>query len=301
MTIKKGIFAAAMSVLKADLSLDIKETLNHAKKNLDNNGVGSAFFGSTGCGQLISINEKKAFIDTLSKENFKEQILIGTSCNSLKDTINIMQHSIKAGFKNFLIMNVAYYKNDDNGVYNFYKNIIKSVPEASIILYNFSKLSGYTFTSEITKRLIKDFPKNIVGMKDSTGNLWDNFKAKNFSMFVGSEKKLLDGLKIGAAGCISATTNVTGSVAKKVYDDFHKSKDSSSDKKLKALRTVFDETGNLISALHTLKSLENKIYKNMLPPLEILSEEKKKRNVKKTKRFKFFTKQKYCCIKYVTY
>ena len=287
--ILKGVFAAAMSVLKADLSLDIQETLNHAKKNLDSNGVGSAFFGSTGCGQLISISEKKAFIDALSKENFKEKILIGTSCNSLNDTINIMQHSIKAGFNNFLIMNVAYYKNEDNGVYNFYKNIIKSVPESKIILYNFSKLSGYTFTSEVTKRLIKDFPKNIVGMKDSTGNLWDNFKAKNFSMFVGSEKKLLDGLKVGAAGCISATTNVTGSVAKKVFDDFHKNGNSSSDTKLKALRTVFDDTGNLISALHTLKSMENEIYKNMLPPLEMLSEDKRKEMLKKLKDLNFLS------------
>ena len=58
-----GIFAAVASVLKADLSLDIKETINHAKKNLDENGIGSAFFGSTGCGQLISIKEKKEFID----------------------------------------------------------------------------------------------------------------------------------------------------------------------------------------------------------------------------------------------
>ncbi len=287
--ILKGVFAAAMSVLKADLSLDIEETLNHAKKNLDSNGVGSAFFGSTGCGQLISISEKKAFIDALSKENFKEKILIGTSCNSLNDTINIMQHSTQAGFNNFLIMNVAYYKNEDNGVYNFYKNIIKSVPESKIILYNFSKLSGYTFTSEVTKRLIKDFPKNIVGMKDSTGNLWDNFKAKNFSMFVGSEKKLLDGLKVGAAGCISATTNVTGSVAKKVFDDFHKSGNSSSDTKLKALRTVFDDTGNLISALHTLKSMENEIYKNMLPPLEMLSEDKRKEMLKKLKDLNFLS------------
>ncbi len=285
--ILKGVFAASMSVLKADLSLDINETLNHAKKNLDNNGVGSAFFGSTGCGQLISISEKKAFIEALSKENFKEKILIGTSCNSLYDTINLMQHSIKLGFKNFLIMNVAYYKNEDNGVYNFYKNIIESVPDSKIVLYNFSKLSGYAFTPEVTIKLIKDFPKNIVGMKDSTGNLWDNFKAKNFSMFVGSEKKLLNGLKMGAAGCISATTNVTGLVAKKVFDDFHKSGDSSSDTKLKALRTVFDETGNLISALHTLKSLEKKIYKNMLPPLELLSEGKKKEMLKKLKDLNF--------------
>ena len=289
--ILKGVFAAAMSVLKADLSLDVEETLAHAKRNLDDKGVGSAFFGSTGCGQLISISEKKNFITALSKQNFKEKILIGTSCNSLKDTLNIIHHSLKEGFENFLIMNVAYYKNDDNGVYNFYKNIIKSAPKAKIILYNFSKLSGYAFTSEVTKKLHNDFPKNIVGMKDSTGNLWENFKAKNFSMFVGSEKKLVDALKLGAAGCISATTNVTGVIAKKVFDDFHKNSSSSEDLRLKALRTVFDETGNLISALHTLKSLENEAFGNMLPPLEILSEEKKNEMLKKLKDLKFLPKK----------
>ena len=289
--ILKGVFAASMSVLKADLSLDIKETLRHAKKNLDDNGVGSAFFGSTGCGQLISVAEKKSFINALSKEKFKEKILIGASCNSLNDTVDIIQHSIKAGFKNFLTMNVAYYKNEDSGVYSFYKNIIKFAPEAKIILYNFSKLSGYAFTPEVTKKLIKDFPKNIVGMKDSTGNLWENFKAENFSMFVGSEKKLLDGLRVGAVGCISATTNVTGSLAKKVFDDFHKNRNSSDDSKLKALRTVFDDTGNLISALHTLKSLENKAYANMLPPLEMLNEEKKNKMLKKLKDLNFLSKK----------
>ena len=289
--ILNGVFAAAISVIKADFSLDIKETINHAKKNLDQKGVGSAFFGSTGCGQLISVAEKKEFINALSNENFKEKILIGTSSNSLNDTIKIMQHSVKKGFKNFLIMNVAYYKNEDNGVYNFYKNIINSVPESKIILYNFSKLSGYVFTHEVTKKLVKDFPNNIVGMKDSTGNLWDKIKLKNFSMFVGSEKKLLNGLKVGAAGCISATTNVTGSLAKKVFDDFHKNGESNDDVKLKALRTVFDDTGNLISALHTLKAIENEAYKNMLPPLEMLDEKKKSEMLKKLKKLNFLSKK----------
>ena len=285
--ILKGVYAASMSVLKADLSLDIEETLCHAKKNLDDNGVGSAFFGSTGCGQLIDSKMKKEFISALSKEKFKEKILIGPSSNSLHMTIDIMQHSIKKGFHDFLCMNVAYYKNEDNGVYNFFKNIIKAVPDSRIVLYNFAKLSGYTFTPEVTSRLIKNFPKNIVGMKDSTGNLWDNFKAENFSMFVGSEKKLLDGLKVGVAGCISATTNVTGSLAKKVYDDFHKNGNSSSNEKLKTLRTIFDDTGNLISALHTFKSLENKAYENLLPPLELLNDSKREEMIKKLKNLNF--------------
>ena len=286
-----GIFAAVTSVLKADLSLDIKGTISHAKKNLDDNGVGSAFFGSTGCGQLISVREKKEFIDSLSKENFKEKIIIGTSCNSLNDTIDIMRHSVKNGFKNFLIMNVAYYKNEDNGVFNFYKNIIRSIPESKIILYNYSKLSGYAFTKEITKKLLDHYPKNIIGMKDSTGNLWDNFKSKNFSMFVGSEKLLLDNLKIGGAGCISATTNITGILAKKVFDDFKKTKDSKEIDKLKKIRTIFDETGNLVSAVHTLKSIENLNFKNLLPPLELLSKEKKNKMLKKLKEFNFINKK----------
>ena len=279
----KGVFSASMSVLKADLSLDIEETLRHAKKNIDDNGVGSVFFGSTGSGQLLGKKMKKEFINALSKEKFKEKILIGPSCNSLHDTIDIMQHSIKKGFHDFLCMNVAYYQNKDNGVYNFFKNIIKAVPDSRIILYNFSKLSGYAFTPEVTTRLIKDFPQ-IVGMKDSTGNLWNNFKAENFSMFVGSEKKLLDNLKLGGAGVISATTQFSGSLARKVYDDFKKKGSSSENEKLQAIRTAFDETGNLITALHTLKSLENKAYANLLPPLELLSKSKKEELVKKLKK-----------------
>ena len=70
--ILKGVFAASISVLKADLSLDIKETLDHAKKNLDDNGVGSAFFGSTGCGQLISISEKNYSLMNCQKKILKK-------------------------------------------------------------------------------------------------------------------------------------------------------------------------------------------------------------------------------------
>ena len=279
----KGVFAASMSVFKADLSLDIEATIRHAKENLDDKGVSTAFMGSTGAGALISLDEKKEFIKALSKNKFKEQVLIGTALTSLKDTVNLMKHSIKFGYENFLIMPCCYFQNSDETVYNWYSKIIHSVPESKIILYNFSKLNGgYTFSPEVTKRLINDF-SSIRGMKDSSGNLWNNFKAENFSMFVGSEKKLIDNLKISGVGSISATLNFSGSLAKKVYDDFKKTGSSPDDEKLKAIRTAFDETGNLISALHTLKSIENKVYANLLPPLELLSQNKKDELIKKLK------------------
>ena len=94
---------------------------------------------------------------------------------------------------------------------------------------------------------------------------------------------IIDNLKIGGAGVISATTNFSGSLAKKVYDDFKKTGSSNEDEKLKNIRSAFDESGNLITALHTLKSIENKAYANLLPPLELLNENKKDELIKKLK------------------
>ena len=265
----KGVFAASMSVLKADLSLDIKETINHAKLNLDNQGVGSAFFGSTGCGQLISVDEKKNFISALSKESFTEKILIGTSTNSLKDTTDIMKHSIELGFSNFLIMPPAYYKYGDEDVINFYSRIVKEINDCKIILYNFEKLCGYKFSVQCVENLVQKFPDQIIGVKDSSYNLFETLKIKNFSIFPGSEAKLLKGLELGCHGIITATTNVTGHLARNIYDNFLDNLDLSSNQNLCDVRKSFDKY-NLISSLHTLMAEKNSIYGYLLPPLKLL-------------------------------
>ena len=100
----------------------------------------------------------------------------------------------------------AYYKgNTDKGIYDFYAEIIKQVPKIKIVLYNFEKLSGYLFSADAVKNLVKDFPKQIVGCKDSSYNLFETLKIPNFKMFPGSEAKLLKGLELGCSGCISAS------------------------------------------------------------------------------------------------
>ena len=290
MTHIKGIFSASLSILKDDLSLDIDETIQHAKE-VDKLGAGPAFLGSTSQAQLISVQEKKNLILEIAKHKFENPILIGTGSNSLNDNINLMQLAIKNGLNKFLLMNPAYYQNEDSEVYKFFKNIIKSVPKSQIVLYNFNKLSGYTFSANIVKKLVKDFPLNIIGMKDSSGNLWDNLKIANFSMFVGSEIKLLQGLKMGCVGCISATTNVTNSLARTVYDDFINNKEQTVNEKLCAVRKTFDETGNLISALHSFMSLQSIKYKKLLPPLSLLSEKKHEELIFKLKELHFSFKK----------
>ena len=97
MAIKKGIYAASMSIFNQDLSLDIDSTVKHSEKLINEGLHGVIFFGSTGCAQLISSNEKKRLIDELNNSKFKEHFLIGTGSNSLKENVELMEHSIKNG------------------------------------------------------------------------------------------------------------------------------------------------------------------------------------------------------------
>jgi 4-hydroxy-tetrahydrodipicolinate synthase len=190
-------------------------------------------------------------------------------------------------FQTFLIMPPAYYKgNTDEGVFNFYSQIISRTPKIKIILYNFEKLSGYKFSGESVTKLVQAFPKNIVGCKDSGYNLFESLKLPNFLIFPGSEAKLLKGLELGCAGCISAVTNVTHSISKKVFDDFENKKEQTANKKLILVRETFDKY-NLISGLHSFMSVGEKNFENLLPPLVLLSEEKKRELLSKLEFLKF--------------
>ena len=287
MSIKKGIYSASMSIFNKDLSLDIDSTIKHAEKAIDAGCHGVVIFGSTGMAQLISSTEKKKLIDKIGKSHFKDNFIVGTGSNSLNENIELMKHSIKNGIDRFLLMPPAYYKYKDDGAYSFYANVIQKVPESKIILYNFEKLSGYLFSLTVVEKLVKDFPKQILGVKDSSYNLYEKIKIPNFLVFPGSELKLLKGLEIGNSGIISAICNVTAPLARKVFDDFQNKKVQIFNERLCSIRKVFDNY-NLISALHTFMKVENDKYKIVLPPLNVLSQTEEKELMSKLKKLDFF-------------
>ena len=282
----KGIFAASMSILNENLTLNANKTIIHAE-NLINQGChGVAIFGSTGQAQLIPISEKINLLNKLSTNKYKNKYLIGSGLNSLGETINLMRISNSLGFNKFLIMPPAYYKYGDKEVINFYSKIIEKIPEAKIILYNFEKLCGYKFSIACVEELVKKFPNQIIGLKDSSYNLYENLKIENFTVLPGSELKLLKGLELGCSGIISATCNATVSLARKVYDDFFAKKEQIHNEKLCNVRKVFDQF-NLISGLHSFFINENRIYENILPPLSLLNSSDKKKLLEDLKKLNF--------------
>ena len=271
-----GIYAAGLSILNENLALNVEKTIKHAENLIDKGCHGVAIFGSTGQAQLISLSEKISLLNDLSKSKYKDKYLIGTGLNSLNETVNLISISKSLGLKKFLIMPPAYYKYTDNDVLNFYSRIINTHQDVQIVLYNFEKLCGYKFSVECVEQLVKKFPLQIIGVKDSTYNLFEKLKIENFSVLPGSESKLLKGLQLGCSGIITATCNVTSMLARKVYDDFYNKKDQTVNEKLCNVRSVFEQY-NLISALHTFLGSKDSIYNNVLPILSILDKEKKEK------------------------
>ena len=289
MTKISGIFAASMSVLNNDLSLNVEKTIMHAEKLIDQGCHGTVIFGSTGQSQLIPISEKIDLLNNLSKSKYQDKHIIGTGLNSLVETINFMRIAISLNLNKFLIMPPAYYSYGDTEVLDFYSRIINSVPDCKIILYNFEKLSGYKFSLKCVETLVNKFPKQIVGVKDSSYNLYENLKLKNFSILPGSEIKLLKGLELGCSGIITATCNVTAELSRQVYDDFLAGKKQLYNDKLCDVRITFDKY-NLISGLHTFCAQNDNMYKNILPPLSLLNRNDEEELMNKLKDLKFYNK-----------
>ena len=286
MTEIKGIYAAGMSVFNKDLSLNILKTINHAEKIIDKGCHGVAIFGSTGQAQLISVSEKIYLLNELSQSRHKDKYLIGTGLNSLSEIVNLMKVASSLNFNNFLIMPPAYYKYGDAEVIEFYSKIIDAVPNSKIILYNFEKLCGYKFSIECVEKLVKKYPEQIIGVKDSSYNLYKHLKIDNFSVLPGSESKLLEGLELGCAGIITATCNVTANLSRKVYEDFIKNEPQTKNELLCDVRSAFDQF-NLISGLHSFMSDEDQIYKNVVPPISLLKEKDKNKLKEDLKKLNF--------------
>ena len=99
--IKRGVYAAGLSILNKDLSLNIDATISHAESATKKGLHGVFFFGSTGQSQLISVTEKKELISKLSSHKLRKKFYLGTGSNSLRENIEIIKYAMEYNFQTF--------------------------------------------------------------------------------------------------------------------------------------------------------------------------------------------------------
>ena len=211
----KGVMAAGLTAFNDDLSVDIDLTLDHTRWLLDSGCDGVLLFGTTGEANSLSVAERLTFLEKLGASDLpKDKLMIGTGCCALPDTVALTKASLDIGIEHVLMLPPFYYKNpSDEGLFTHFSRTFAAIGSDAmkVYLYHFPQIA----------RLLKEFPNTVCGIKDSSGD-FENMKAMaekfpGFDVFAGTERYLLDTLKAGGVGTITATGNVTVGGCAKVF------------------------------------------------------------------------------------
>jgi 4-hydroxy-tetrahydrodipicolinate synthase len=248
---------------------------------LDQGADGLAIFGTTSEANSMSAGERMALLDRLIAAGVPaSRLMPGTGACSITEAATLIRHAVGHGCGGVLMLPPFYYKGmTDGGVYDFISAVIDKVGSAALrmYLYHIPPQTMIPFTLELVGRLIKAYPDTVVGLKDSSGD-WSNTAAllkayPGFGIFPGSEVFLLDGLRHGGVGCITASGNVNVPGIRKVYENWRSPQADA----LQAEITLVRKTIQAYPMVPALKRIvahfhDDPDWANVRPPMERLSD-----------------------------
>jgi len=272
-----GVYTASLTPLTASFEPNIPALVRHAQWLLESGSDGVALLGSTGEANSLTLEQRLSIIEQTARELPPDRLMLGTGSCALQDSVRLTKASVDAGVFSVLVIPPFYYKpQSDESVLRFYSELISSVdePRLRIIFYNFPKLSGYNFSVKILQELKQRFGDIAAGIKDSSGE-WKNMlgivqNIPDFMVYTGTETFLLDILKKGGAGSITATANLIAPECQRVYQAWKNNKQKVAEQaqmNLTDLRKTL-ENYPLVSELKSLFASKTNAeeWENMLPP-----------------------------------
>ncbi len=277
-----GVWTPVLMPVDENYDIDVARFLEHAKLMLNCGCHGLAIFGTTSEANSFSVDERKALVEAAFEGGIApDRVMVGTGCCALTDSVELTRHAVSLGCKKVLVLPPFYYKNmSDAGLFRSYAELIERSddPELKIFLYHFPQLSGVPITYGLIEMLLKDYSGVVAGLKDSSGD-WNNTaellrRFPGFAVFPGSETYMLQGLRAGGAGCITATANANAHAIRSVYDAWQKD-DGETDalnERIVAVRTAIAKYP-LVPALKFLASgfRQDPSWRRVRPPMLPLS------------------------------
>jgi 4-hydroxy-tetrahydrodipicolinate synthase len=284
----KGVLAAVLTPMDEELKPNHQAFATHCRRLLAAGCHGLSVFGTTGEANSLSVNERLAALEGLLDSGVPvETLLPGTGSCALTDTVRLSRAALEAGAAGVLVLPPFYYKGvGDDGLFRFFAEVIERVGDdrLRLYLYHIPQMTGVDLGLPLISRLIEAYPGVVVGTKDSSGDrerimtLCREFP--EFSVLAGTETLLLETLRGGGEGCISATVNVTSRLARRVHDAHASGKDDEAE----ALQERLTQVRMSIEAYPVIPALKllmtrltgDEQWRNIRPPLSGLDEKRTK-------------------------
>ncbi len=244
-----GVLSPVVTPFNEDLSPNADRLVEQCRWLLSQ-GVGLAVFGTNSEANSLSVGEKMSLLDSLVENGIDTtQLMPGTGCCAIPDTVELTRHALELGCAGTLMLPPFYYKGvSDDGLYRSYAEVIERVGDANlrVYLYHIPPVAHVGLSVALIERLVKNYPETVVGIKDSSGD-WDNTASMlragwdDFRVFVGSETFLLQNMRAGGAGCISATANVNPAAIHALFERWREDTADDRQQELNDLRGLMME------------------------------------------------------------
>jgi 4-hydroxy-tetrahydrodipicolinate synthase len=242
----RGVYVPACTPFNSDLSVDADLFVAHCGWLLDEGANGLAVFGTTSEANSLGFSERMTLLERLIGDGISPKVLMpGTGCCALPDTVALTRHAVDAGCMGVLLLPPFYYKGvGDDGLFGGVSELIQRVGDRRlrIYLYHIPGMAGVGYSLPLIDRLLGAYPGTVVGIKDSSGD-WTSTRAllesfPGFEIFPGSETFLLDALRLGGSGCISATANVNVRAMRELIDAWQLPEANAMQERLSTLRAT---------------------------------------------------------------
>lgn len=224
----EGIYAAILTPLMVDGSIDTHGLAALCADLLANGCNGIALFGTTGEAPCFSLEEREQALEAILRLGVPaEKLIVGTGCCAVPETVRLTRHAVCKGCAGVLMLPPFYYKDvSDAGLYDAYARAVERVADdrLRLYLYHFPDMSGVPLSRDLVARLNTNFPEHIVGIKDSSGNL-ENMAAlvetlPGLTVFTGDDDLLLPLMKKGGHGSITAGANIASPLLAEIYAEW---------------------------------------------------------------------------------
>ncbi|MDH3333259.1 MAG: dihydrodipicolinate synthase family protein [Gammaproteobacteria bacterium] len=279
----RGLIAPILTPFNDDLTIASDLYVEHAKWLFDQGCAGIAPFGTTGEALSVGIDERIAAIRALVDAGIDPSRMIpGTGLSNIADTARLSRACLDMGCAAVMTLPPFYYKTvTEAALYRYFEQLITAIgPAARIFLYHIPPIAIVGIPPTLAARLHSDFPDQIVGIKDSSGD-WDNTKElltiESMIVYPGSELPLLDAMALGAPGCISATANLNAKMISTVIDLYQQGDIGSAEalhEDLKRFRLIVEEHGPIPAQKRLLAiATGDPRWGNVRPPLTSMPEE----------------------------
>jgi 4-hydroxy-tetrahydrodipicolinate synthase len=281
----KGLISPILTPFNNDLTLNQRLYNEFAEKLLDNGCSGLAPFGTTGEALSVGNRERMNALEGLVKSGVNPEVLIpGTGLCNIPDTVMITQHAMDLGCYGVMMLPPFYYKDmDESGLFNYYEEVIQRINRTNlkIYLYHIPQVAGVGLSIDLVSRLKSKYPAIIEGIKDSSG-VWENTEAllgiKDLVVYPGAELPVIEAIKLGAPGCISATANINSKDIGDVINFCHSGNWEEAEKlhvKVKKVRLLFQEYAPIPAQKGILAMMTgDALWNNLRPPFKSLDSNK---------------------------